>query len=269
MLQAATQSQVELRSKPRPGHRAWPPGPSTTTEAAIFHVTHWKAGSQWVHKILLDCCPERVVRPELDMGQFLHRPVAAGMVYPTVYVTREEFDGVRLPPRWARFVMIRDLRDTLVSGYFSLRHSHPPHQEVQHWRGALEGAAQADGLIRLMTDGWLDMSAAIQRSWVSAGEPLVRYEDLLANDLKILEAVLLRRCGLAVPRERFRAAVEANRFERLTGGRRRGQEDVAAHERKGVAGDWRNYFSKRVTRVFKERYGRLLVDTGYERDLDW
>ena len=63
--------------------------------------------------------------------------------------------------------------------------------------------------------------------------------------------------------------VLANRFERLTGGRKRGQEDLAAHERKGVAGDWRNYFSERVTLAFKARYGGLLVATGYEQDLNW
>ncbi|HVS27088.1 MAG TPA: hypothetical protein VHE58_07310 [Burkholderiales bacterium] len=44
---------------------------------------------------------------------------------------------------------------------------------------------------------------------------------------------------------------------------------MQAHERKGVAGDWQNYFSKRVKEAFKNRYGGLLVATGYERDLDW
>jgi len=63
--------------------------------------------------------------------------------------------------------------------------------------------------------------------------------------------------------------VLANRFEAQTGGRPRGVEDVTAHQRKGVAGDWRNHFTDRIKRAFKARYGGLLVATGYEKDLDW
>src|SRR5262249_58252403 len=114
----------------------------------------------------------------------------------------------------------------------SVRHSHPPHQEVKMWRGALGGSSLADGLIRLMTGGWLDKSAAIQRSWLETDERLIRYEDLLDNDLEILEAMLLRECGLPASPARFRATVAANRFESLTGGRPRGAENTTAHERK-------------------------------------
>jgi hypothetical protein len=63
--------------------------------------------------------------------------------------------------------------------------------------------------------------------------------------------------------------VSKNRFERLTHGRERGQENVKSHERKGIAGDWRNYFDDQVKDVFKARYGDLLIATGYERDSEW
>jgi lipopolysaccharide transport system ATP-binding protein len=76
-------------------------------------------------------------------------------------------------------------------------------------------------------------------------------------------------CRLPVSRARFREIVLANRFGRLTGGRSWGNEDVSAHERKGIAGDWRNYFTGPVKQAFKARYGGLLVATGYERDLNW
>ena len=54
-----------------------------------------------------------------------------------------------------------------------------------------------------------------------------------------------------------------------TGGRPSGQEDITAHELKGVAGDWRNYVSERVKQAFKARYGDLLVASGYALDLGW
>lgn len=235
----------------------------------IFHITHWKAGSQWIYKILRDCAPEHIVPPQLGESQFLHWPLLEGRVYPTVYVTKQQFDSVRLPANWRRFVVIRDLRDTLVSAYFSIKVSHPIlESRMAYWRGILHSLSLEEGLIYLM-DEWLPYCARIQLSWLEAGERLIRYEDLLEHDLDILEQVLINECQLAVPPEKLRAAILANRFEQLTKGRPRAQEDVTAHERKGIAGDWRNYFTERVKRAFKARYGGLLIATGYEMDLNW
>ena len=47
------------------------------------------------------------------------------------------------------------------------------------------------------------------------------------------------------------------------------EEDVRCHERKGIAGDWRNHFTERVKLGFKHRFGDVLLATGYERDNDW
>ena len=80
---------------------------------------------------------------------------------------------------------------------------------------------------------------------------------------------MLEQCELRVTPARLREVVLAYRFECFTGGRQRGQEDITSHERKGISGDWRNYFTDRITRAFKERFGELLIATGYEDDLDW
>jgi Wzt C-terminal domain/Sulfotransferase domain len=234
----------------------------------VVHVTHWKAGSQWIYKILRECVPERIVEPQLGETH-LHWALQPGKVYPTAYVTKNQFDSVPLPRNWSRFVVIRDLRDTLVSAYFSIKLSHQiVDPRLAHWRSVLQALSPDDGMIYLM-DEWLVNSARIQISWVEADEPFIRYEDLLGHDLEILERVLLDECQLPVSRERLREVILSSRFERLTKGRKRGQEDVMAHARKGTAGDWRNYFSDRVKQSFKTRYGGLLVATGYEQDLRW
>jgi len=234
----------------------------------VFHITHWKAGSQWINKILKSCVPERIVAPQASEGQFLHWPLLPGKIYPTVYVTSQQFASVRLPANWRRFVVIRDLRDTLISAYFSLKTSHPDEAHNAVLRERLQSLNIEEGLGMLM-DEWLPGSARIQLSWLEAGERLIRYEDLLERDLEILEQVLLEECKLPVDQARFREVIVANRFEQLTQGRARGQEDAAAHERKGISGDWRNYFSAEIKRKFKNRYGGVLIATGYERDFDW
>jgi Sulfotransferase domain len=248
------------RLRERPAEPRRPP--------TVFHVTHWKAGSQWLNKILSRVAGDRVVFAERDATQLLARPVQPGKVYTTCYVTRQEFDRVPLPRPWHRFVVIRDLRDTLVSFYFSLKISHVSNPVVETYRSVLRRRELEDGLLYLLDDR-LPGCAAIQRSWLEAGEELIRYEDLLQRDEAILVPLLTEKCPLGVPDAALRAAIAACRFEALTGGRSRGQEDVGSHERKGVAGDWRNHFTSRVTREFKARFGELLVATGYEKDLNW
>jgi hypothetical protein len=246
-----------------------PPSRQTTSAPTIFHVTHWKAGSQWINQILRDCVPDQIVPPQAGDVQFVHWPIQMGKVYPTIYVTKQEFDRVHVPDGSRRFVVIRDLRDTLVSAYFSFGISHSATEPaVAGLRATLNGLDREEGLLHLLRD-WLPRCANIQASWFEAGERLIRYEDLLASDLEILEPLLLDECGLAISRERFREAVMKNRFENVTGRRRRGEEDVTAHQRKGVAGDWRNHFTDRIKTAFKLRFGALLVATGYERDLEW
>ena len=248
-------------------------------EIAIFHITHQKAGSQWIHRIFHALAYDRVVLPEVESAatherpiegvQFLKRPVIAGRIYPTLYLTREQFRTVRLPRHHRRFVVIRDPRDTLVSAYFSYKLSHTLNSTWMHdCRIRLNRVSMEDGLLYLLDD-WLPTIATFQWSWAASGEELIKYEDLLQNDEVILERILLQHCRLPVERERFLEVVRANRFESWTGGRKRGQEDVASHERKGVAGDWQNYFTPRVAAAFRSRYGSLLIATGYETDERW
>jgi lipopolysaccharide transport system ATP-binding protein len=249
---------------PRRVEAAVPPGPPT-----VIHITHPRAGSQWIYQILQECVGPRVVTPDENRAYFLERPLEAGKVYPAVYVTHEEFHSVRRPANARHFVIIRDPRDTLVSLYFSLKISHPDHIPViAAWRSRLQKMSAEEGFLRLMED-LLPEQVSIPRSWCAAGERVLHYEDLLTDDLSILSRVLLDECQLGVSRAELERAVLNRRFEQLTRGRPRGQEDQKAHERKGVAGDWRNHFTPLVKREFEDRYGDLLRLTGYERTSNW
>jgi lipopolysaccharide transport system ATP-binding protein len=263
------QEVIVLQTLPQVLHR-YPVPKVEPTWPTVLHVTHPKSGSQWVRNILTQCAPERTVTPEYGLGHFFRGPIQTGKIYPTVYVTRQEFMRVPLPPGARRFVVIRDLRDTLVSWYFSVKVSHADDVPViAEFRARLRGLSVEDGLLWAIHES-PDIAhiAAIQRSWWESGEPLVRYEDLLEHDDEILARVLLDECGLPLPRARLQAIIRRCRFEALTG-RARGQEDVYSHERKGIAGDWRNHFTDRVRSAFKARFGKLLIATGYTSDGRW
>ena len=238
-------------------------------QPTIFHITHWKAGSQWLNKILRKLTPARIVAPQIDETQFLKTAIVSGAVYPTLYVTKEQFFSVPLPANYKKFLVLCDLRDTLISGYFSIRYSHPViDHRLENWRYRLNSMSIESGLLMLMAE-WLPLCAPIQESWIAADEKIIRYEDLLEHDLEILEPILLDHCQLPIEPARLRQAILDCRFESLSSGRARGDEDTQAHERKGIAGDWQNHFTPAIKYAFKNRYGRLLVATGYERDLNW
>ena len=260
------------------GTSAVPAAPTVPVPSTVLHITHQKAGSQWINRIFHLLVYDRMVHPEnevvpthdlpVEATQFLRRPVEAGKVYPTLYLTREQFATARVPAGAERFVVIRDPRDTLVSAYFSCKKTHAVQSDwLQNCRAELNRLSPEAGLM-FMLDHWLPTVATFQWSWVAAGDRLIKYEDLLTNDEVLLERVLLDQCKLGVDRERFREVVRATRFEAWSG-RSRGNEDKNSHERKGIAGDWKNYFTERVSRAFRSRYGSLLVATGYERDERW
>ena len=228
-------------------------------EPTIFHITHWKAGSQWVGKILSELAPKRIVPATMYARNFLHEPLVDGAIYTTVYVTKEEFKSVALPKNHRKFVVIRDLRDTLISGYFSLRYSHPAVDvQLVRWRNLLDTMTTEEGLMMLM-DEWLPASARIQQSWLASGEGLIHYEDMLGDAFGVLEDVLIRHCGLEISPDRLREVVSNNQFENLTGGRRPGEESLSAHQRKGISGDWSNHFTPLVHERFNHLYGNLLA----------
>jgi lipopolysaccharide transport system ATP-binding protein len=235
----------------------------------LFHVTHWKAGSQWLLAILRECAPAGVVDPLLDQAQVRYAQIQPGAVYPTVYLTRQEMESIALPPDSRIFVVIRDLRDTLVSAYYSFKISHPVLEPgLAVLRAQLNDLDEESGMMQLLEFS-LPKSAAIQLSWLESGAIVAKFEDLRLDTHRLLTEILLDRLKMPISRERLARAIDDNRFEKLSGGRAPGQEDPASHLRKGVAGDWQNHFTDRMKRAFKARYGGLLVAAGYEKDLNW
>lgn len=252
--------------------------PAQAPRPAIAHITHPKAGSQWIRRILMQCVPDLVVPSAAELAgspamnpswDFLDQPVIPGRVYPALFLPKDHFDKVAGAESVRRFAVIRDLRDTLVSGYFSLRYSHPTDMaHVAKLRARLETMSVEEGLVFLF-DGFGDLGAAVQGTWMESGDPILRYEDLLLDDVNLLEQVLLNHCGLPVSRAQLRTTVEESRFERLSGGRPLGREDRSSHFRRGVPGDWRNHFTPKVTELFKQRFGDVLIYAGYEKGKDW
>lgn len=73
----------------------------------------------------------------------------------------------------------------------------------------------------------------------------------------------------SIPEWLLKEILTKKSFRRLSGGRRRGQENVQSHYRKGIPGDWRNHLEAVHIRAFKSDHNDLLVKLGYETDDNW
>ncbi|NNE34596.1 MAG: hypothetical protein HKN13_05145 [Rhodothermales bacterium] len=81
-------------------------------------------------------------------------------------------------------------------------------------------------------------------------------------------ASFLRKETTATP-ELVLGRVFDHRFEKKSGGRKKGVEDGNSHYRKGVAGDWVNHFDRKHCEAFIDRFSDVLQVTGYEADESW
>lgn len=272
----------------------------TNQQPTVFHLTHWKAGSQWVLGVLSGCAPQRIVMPKVGIAQFYEDPIVPSAVYPTIYVPRPRYQATLFPEldldpqsyqpsptdgpdvkNWynfsvqnspvINFMVIRDLRDAMVSLYFSLKVSHPVISEnVAKGRQSLNEMNFEDGFMFLLNTRAKN-SSNILNSWMPScktGEVLlVKYEDLIADEQNGF-AKIIEYCQIDISPAKLTAVVNKNSFTKRAG-RKPGEEDVSSHYRKGIAGDWKNYFTDNIKSEFKERFGQTLIETGYEKDLNW
>ena len=239
-----------------------------TEQPVIFHITHWKAGSQWVRGVLSEAQPDRVVEVKDDMSHVSKDAIVHGGLYSPVYIARPSFEALINPALNKRvFVVIRDLRDTLISWYFSMKVSHRLNVKgVTPIREQLVEREIEDGLKFLIKEKLVAI-ARIQRTWIESNIPIFRYEDLLTDELATFKKIFAH-CEIDLPDDEIEALVQKHSFERKSG-RKPGEEDIKSHYRKAIVGDWKNHFTDSITHLFKEKFGLVLINTGYEDDFSW
>jgi hypothetical protein len=173
------------------------------------------------------------------------------------------------PANFRAFFVMRDPRDIVISRYFSFKVSHPVMGDISKLRADLGTMSQEEGITYVIEQlAKRDTLVALQ-SWakIAPGDKELatfRYEDLTGSDQFATWQRLFAHCDIRMPDAKLRELLARNSFAALTKGRERGAEDVNAHLRKGVAGDWKNYFTPAVEKKFRAVAGTLVEDLGYE-----
>ena len=271
-------------------------------DTTIFHLTHFKAGSQWISEILKQAAKKSMKFYRLDPADLFQKVVEPNSIYAPTYMAKQDFlvwtgqrnidqmpakqqeilmekipSDVREQNRavfnltenlkMIKFFVIRDLRDSIISAYFSVRYSHVATDQIQKRRNALYDLSEEDGItymIEKVGKGY----ARIQTSWLDTVEtPVFRYEEFIENELESFGKII-EHCEINISNRKLKSIVQSNSFSNITG-RKPGQEDKFSHLRSGTKNNWKDHFTSDHILLFKKLYGEILIQTGYEKDLNW
>jgi hypothetical protein len=197
--------------------------------------------------------------------------IPKGVIVSPLYITLEHFTGFTADEDYRAFYITRDPRDIVVSSYFSLRYSHAARADyVRNQRRELERLSEEDGIAKLIGD-LARFLCQVMLPWRRAGDPRIRvfrYEDVFGPGQLAVLGDIVHHCQLALASSDRERLAEKYAFKRISG-RNPGAADHKKHYRKGISGDWRNYFTKEHKNFFKQEAGELLIELGYETDADW
>ena len=237
-----------------------------------------KTGTTWVLKLMTSTPGYRHAPGYNFQGKLdLYHKMSPGDVvhghdrYSTELGQILDSEGIKV------ILTVRDPRDQAVSRMFHIRRdtTHPWHQKIKEMdddellMACIEGRAETLPGVAVML--------GLTQTWLEAGDKAfcIRYEDLLSDPVGNFSEIL-RYLGITARAGLIKAIVERNQFQRLSVGRKiwktarkPGQQDTASHFRKGIVGDWKNYFKEPHIQRFKEIAGQTLIDLGYEQDSSW
>ena len=236
-------------------------------EKPIILTEFPKSGGSWIVSMLGDALqiPQRdiYVRPGFDLFDLKKHPWyrdSDNLDFPVQSVIKShELPGSSLIDFDATYIhMVRDGRDAVVSKWFF-------DKDFQVQNGIIASfQKEFDAYLEEAARDWSNYVSA----WAKQPVVMIRYEDFLTDPVQSLGRVLtqitnrtfqqdaLENTVSKFTKEKFAAALSAT-FRHNT------------FVRKGVSGDWRNYFSEENVASFKLVAGEALLSLGYELSSDW
>lgn len=146
-------------------------------------------------------------------------------------------------------VLVRDPRDKLVSNYY--------YRRCRAEKSSQSFSEMFDYLLNLTERHYTHATR-----WQDYAESLVvRYEGLSTSPQSELRKILeFLNVDAAID---FTDIAQKHSFERLSEGRKPGQESPEHHYRKGIIGDWKNHFDEDMLTRFMQRFDGIMSGLGY------
>lgn len=163
--------------------------------------------------------------------------------------------------------LTRDGRDVIASGaahWLNLRLRKAKPEERPRFEEALRNHTILQEDFDMFLDCWMDaVQAGLAACRRFPNYLRIRYEDFVQEPCG-QTAKLFDFLGLKSSKAAVRGCVEATSFNQLSQGRKRGEEDLSSFFRKGIVGDWKNWFTSGQLASFEETAGSFLAELGYQ-----
>ena len=178
------------------------------------------------------------------------------------------------------FCLIRDGRDIMVSYYFhSLFVNDVNNSRLVKLTSRELGFADANDVSEnlprfiewVFTRRYYPRYTWVEfmKGWIYRQDVhIIRYEDLLLRCADVLQSSIRHVCGIDIDDSTAEAIAKANSFQSVAK-RNPGSEHRNQFLRKGISGDWKNYFNREAIEIFNYYGGPTLIDAGYEQDDSW
>lgn len=244
---------------------------------AIVASAH-KVGSTWIINLLKKSGSyEYSIVPE-EFRTNVHNPRLLDLTHPKVneFLLDEApgklFKCHSFPPKnlqsgKVRIINIyRDPRDVIISNIFYLGNVDPK-------KGGWPELEEMTLKERMQYFMQKTRDHELLKSWHEyPGAYHISYENMLKNSYKVMKKVF-GYLNVAYNKRNLKELINEVNFEKLSKGRKRGEEDRTSFFRKGIAGDWKNHFSHEIVEFFVNHengiWNKLLITLGYEKHLDW
>ncbi|MEZ6095475.1 MAG: sulfotransferase domain-containing protein [Pirellulaceae bacterium] len=165
--------------------------------------------------------------------------------------------------------LVRDGRDVVTSLVFDWINREPPESLrrqffVDRTSGTKLTRFFSDDDLKKWCDQWLD----VENNTQAANATLeVRYENL-KTQFGIELFRIFQFLNLPLSDESIAQIELETNFQQMTG-RVAGQAEATAKARKGVVGDWSNYFTRHDAQLFDAIAGQTLLELGYVAEPTW
>jgi hypothetical protein len=202
------------------------------------------------------------------------------------YKLSAEIDGMLNNKDTLAIYLYRDPRDVTVSSALYIKYGLPHH--VLH--KTFQKMSDSDAIAFMIKGGIITedmfpedmvpsvndyilfegLSNLIENSyaWIDDQRVVhIRYEDFFTNPNVLVNAA--KKAGVIVDTTRVEEVSKKLSFKLASNGRTRGEEDKSSHFRKGVIGDYKNYFSELHAALARNFLGQSLIRLGYEQSIAW
>lgn len=247
----------------------------------VYHCCVWKTASQWVRNVFSSTAVYRYSglltyayehfegtdeRPLQERS--FEKPFPKKKIVSPIYSNFASFANMPKPEAYRAFFVVRDPRDLVVSHYFSSRYSHVANKGVLEERDRLEGMSDSEGMLvhmKYMAErGIFDACA----SWATAADQddrvkVIRFENITGPEQVSHWKQLMEHCDVQLPEKELLHILDRLSFQRLSGGRKPGEEDKHHKYRSGKPQDWKKYFTEEHHCQFRELTGDLISILGY------